>query len=51
MNFITVVLLCIIFAAAGFILGALVYRNNSKQFNTLTDKIIEIGEQVKDLKK
>jgi len=51
MDIFTVVLLVVVFAVAGFILGFLVFRNNSTQLNKLTDTVIDLAEQIKDLKK
>ncbi len=51
MGTITIILIVIIFTVAGFILGALVFRNNSKQLGQLTDTVIDLVEQVKRLKK
>lgn len=51
MGILTVVLLVIIFTLAGFILGALVYRNNSKQLNNIILTMKDMEEQIKRLKK
>ena len=37
----------IIGALAGFVLGALVYRNNSSKFNELIEKIKKLEEKIK----
>lgn len=47
----TYILVSIIFALAGFVLGALVYRNNSKQFNNVILILEDLKDQVKKLKK
>ena len=51
MTVVTWILVVIIFTILGFIFGALVYRNNTKQLNELTDTVIKLADQVKGLKK
>jgi len=51
MGTITIILIVIIFTGSGFVLGALVYKNNSTQLNKLTDTVMDLAEQIKNLKK
>ena len=51
MGTLTMILAIVLVFLAGFILGALVYRNNSRQLNNLTDTVIDLAEQIKDLKR
>ncbi len=51
MGLLTIIFLVVAFTLAGFIVGALVYRNNSKQLGQLTDTVVDLANQVKALKK
>ncbi len=50
MGIIGVILTGLICAIVGFVAGALVYRNNSKQLGQLTETVIDLSQQVKNLK-
>ena len=51
MSTLTMFLAIVLVFLAGFILGALIYRNNSKQLNKVTDTLTELATEVKNLKR